>query len=244
MKKRTIVTWFGRLGPLFLALVAFSCSAHEAQPIPTNPVLPALPARTEPNLTGSNPLSDPQATPEKVTAALKEQRAAKDYSFKNYDQSPIPAAIRPTFTGLTYFPIDLNFRFICHIKPVTTKELVEMPASKGELRKYRRFGTFEFTIAGQTQKLTGFKTADATPLETALIFIPFKDATAGKETYGAGRYLELEQNASGTYVLDFNRAYHPFCLYNPDFSCPLPPAENILKTAIPAGEKLPNSNQH
>jgi hypothetical protein len=69
------------------------------------------------------------------------------------------------------------------------------------------------------------------------LFIPFRDATSGSETYAAGRYLELTENTTGIYDLDFNRAYNPYCAYREDYSCPLPPAENTLTVAIRAGEK-------
>jgi hypothetical protein len=70
------------------------------------------------------------------------------------------------------------------------------------------------------------------------LFVPFTDATSNKETYGGGRYLELTRTPTGLYDLDFNRAYHPYCLFNPSFECPVPPRENRLMAAIRAGEKL------
>ncbi len=75
----------------------------------------------------------------------------------------------------------------------------------------------------------------------ATLFMPFRDATSGQETYASGRYIELKENTSGIYDLDFNRAYNPYCAYNSEFSCPVPPAENILKVPIRAGEKNYNS---
>ncbi len=69
------------------------------------------------------------------------------------------------------------------------------------------------------------------------LFIPFRDATSGKETYGAGRYLEVEVNPSGRYVLDFNLAYNPYCAYSDLYICPLPPGENWLRVEIRGGEK-------
>jgi uncharacterized protein (DUF1684 family) len=71
------------------------------------------------------------------------------------------------------------------------------------------------------------------------VFVPFLDGTSGKESYGAGRYLDLDPEDDGTYVLDFNLAYHPSCVYDPRFSCPLTPAENRLPVRIEAGERLP-----
>jgi uncharacterized protein (DUF1684 family) len=72
--------------------------------------------------------------------------------------------------------------------------------------------------------------------------MPFRDATSGQETYASGRYIDLKENTSGVYDLDFNRAYNPYCAYNSTFSCPVPPAENVLKVPIRAGEKNYNSS--
>jgi len=69
------------------------------------------------------------------------------------------------------------------------------------------------------------------------LFIPFKDATSGKETYGAARYLEIEETEVGIFLVDFNKAYNPYCAYSEAYSCPFPPRENWLEVAIKAGEK-------
>ncbi|HEY8799105.1 MAG TPA: DUF1684 domain-containing protein, partial [Candidatus Limnocylindrales bacterium] len=74
------------------------------------------------------------------------------------------------------------------------------------------------------------------------LFVPFLDETSGRETYGAGRYLDLEPDEDGTYAIDFNQAYHPSCVYAPQFSCPITPAENRLATRVEAGERLPEGD--
>jgi uncharacterized protein (DUF1684 family) len=84
--------------------------------------------------------------------------------------------------------------------------------------------------------LTAFVEVDSPDVNR--LFLPFTDVTSNKETYGGGRYLELNKTATGLYDLDFNRAYHPFCVFNPGFECPVPPRENRLMTAIRAGERL------
>ena len=76
------------------------------------------------------------------------------------------------------------------------------------------------------------------------MFVPFLDATSGGETYGAGRYLDLEPDEDGTYAIDFNLAYHPSCVYAPQFSCPLTPAENRVAVRIEAGERLAEGAGH
>ena len=73
------------------------------------------------------------------------------------------------------------------------------------------------------------------------LFVPFRDATSGRETYGGGRYLDLDVAASGRYALDFNRAYHPYCVYDASWVCPFPPPENTLELPVTAGERLPEA---
>src|SRR4029079_18751444 len=92
-----------------------------------------------------------------------------------------------------------------------------------------------FDLGGESRSLTGY-TFDSGDDES--LVVPFLDATSGSETYGAGRYLDLEPEDDGTYTLDFNLAYHPSCVYDPRFSCPLTPAENRLPVRVAAGERL------
>ena len=86
-----------------------------------------------------------------------------------------------------------------------------------------------FDVAGERVALIAYEQGDE-------LFIPFRDATSGKETYGAGRYVEAEPLGGGRFTLDFNRAYNPYCAYNDAWRCPLPPSENWLAVAIRAGE--------
>ena len=92
----------------------------------------------------------------------------------------------------------------------------------------QRIGALEFTLKGQPLKLTAF--AEATDTELRRLFVPFHDLTNGTDTYPGGRYLDLDRTATGVYDLDFNRAYHPFCLFNATYDCPVPPRENRLRS--------------
>jgi uncharacterized protein (DUF1684 family) len=99
----------------------------------------------------------------------------------------------------------------------------------------RRAGALEFSLKGQPMKLTAFVEEGAPDLNH--LFVPFSDLTSGTETYPAGRYIDLERNATGVYELDFNRAYNPYCYYNKTYDCPIPPRENRLHVPVRAGEK-------
>jgi uncharacterized protein (DUF1684 family) len=103
----------------------------------------------------------------------------------------------------------------------------------------RRIGTLRFTLQGQPLTLTAF--VDASESDMRRLFVPFNDLTNGTETYQGGRYLDLDRTATGIYDLDFNRAYSPFCVFNVNYDCPVPPRENRLKVPVRAGEKLPAS---
>ncbi|HIE21441.1 MAG TPA: DUF1684 domain-containing protein, partial [Acidimicrobiia bacterium] len=116
------------------------------------------------------------------------------------------------------------------VEPADDSE-VRVQTSDGQERIYRRTGRVTVEIAGQTVTLTLYST------DQPGYFLPFRDATSGKTTYGAGRYLDIDPNGDGTVTIDFNRAYNPFCAYNEAYSCPLPPIENWLEVSVEAGEK-------
>ena len=166
-------------------------------------------------------------------------RADKDAFFGSNPHSPIPAAEREAFTGLPYYPVneDLYFEDL-QLQPYQGDEpsSFEIPTSDGKLRPAKRAGVLRFDLDGATRQLTGY--TFETGGDEGELFVPFLDATSGTETYGAGRYLDLEPEDDGTYILDFNLAYHPSCVYDPKFSCPLTPAENRLPVRIEAGERL------
>lgn len=163
---------------------------------------------------------------------LTEFRQQKDEFFKHDWQSPLEADQRRDFTGLKYFPENPALRFTLPIEPYADPAIVTMQTSTGSVREYVKYGQFSFEVNGETATLQVYQDAD-----DGYFFLPFVDATAPEETYGAGRYLDIEQNADGTFTIDFNYAYNPYCAYNDKWSCPIPPKENRLKVRIEAGEK-------
>ena len=163
-----------------------------------------------------------------VMDVLQLRREKDDYFGKAHD-SPLTVEQRRAFAGLKYFDPDPAFRYEVTLEggPGGVEE-VEM--SDGTTDHLQRAGNLRFSVDGTDSTLLAFHQGDG-------LFIPFRDATSGKDTYGAGRYVEAEALGNGRYLLDFNRAYNPYCAYNDDWRCPLPPAENWLKVAIRAGEK-------
>ena len=170
--------------------------------------------------------------------AVTQFRTEKDAYYGSGLHSPIPEAERATFSGLPYYPIDERYVFDgLALEPYAGDEPsdFQIPTSEGRLRPAHRAGVLRFQLDGQPHQLTGY-TFDEGDGES--LFVPFLDLTSGPETYGAGRYLDLEPDEDGTYALDFNLAYHPSCVYDPRFSCPLTPPENRLPARIEAGERL------
>ena len=171
--------------------------------------------------------------------AVERYRADKDEYYGSGRHSPIPVAERAAFTGLPYYPVDESVVFEeLNLEPYTGDEPsdFQIPTSDGKLRPAHRAGYLSFELGGQSRRLTAYTFDDG---DGESLFVPFLDATSGTETYGAGRYLDLDPEEDGTYTLDFNLAYHPSCVYDVRFSCPLTPAENRLAERIEAGERLP-----
>ncbi len=162
---------------------------------------------------------------------LSEFRQQKDTFFKSDHHSPLAAEEKEKFQGLNYYPDNPHLRFDTVIELENEQVQVEMQTSTGDLQQYVKLGKFQFEVDGELAELTVYSSL------AGGLFVPFVDATSGKETYGAGRYLEIEQLDHNLYRVDFNLAYNPWCAYSPFFSCPIPPQENRLKVPIRAGEK-------
>lgn len=172
------------------------------------------------------------------TRSVMAARRAKDEFFARSRLSPLPHDRRHEFAGLAYYPPDPSYRLGgLRLEPVGDGEaaLFAIDTSDNRPRTAHRLGRLRFSIAGREATLTAYRTGDD---ESDSLFVPFRDETSGHETYGAGRYLDIEPQPDGTYILDFNDAYHPYCAYSDSYSCPLPPIENWLPIRIEAGERL------
>ncbi len=171
---------------------------------------------------------------------IQTQREAKDRKFKtNEDASPLTAEHRETFQALSYFPIQMDYRVEARLEKTPNTKPFFMPTTTGRKARYRLYGKLNFEIKGESFQLEVYQNLDLlkNPLYKDYLFVPFKDQTNGEVTYGGGRYLELSKSQSKTVILDFNQAYNPYCAYNRQYSCPIPPAQNHLETRIEAGEK-------
>ena len=163
---------------------------------------------------------------------IQNSRSDKDSYLKKDTASPIEDKIK--FAGLKYFEINPTFKITGKIDRVTSGQTINIAMSGGEVEEYEAYGNVKFEIEGVKCALKIFKTPEGN------LFLPFKDLTSNKETYGAGRYLDFGVNdvKGNEIIIDFNKAYHPYCAYNHTFTCPVPPAENTLNVAVKAGERL------
>ena len=163
--------------------------------------------------------------------SLKTLRAEKDTFYAHHPQSPLTTGQKQNFKGLNYFPENQSLHLEVNVEFSPIQDSVMIQTTGGRPQAYQRLGRFKFVVDGQSAELTIFQNQHG-------YFLPFVDSLAGKETYPAGRYLEPEKLPSGKFLVDFNLAYNPYCAYNDQWSCPITPAENRLKVAIRAGEKI------
>jgi hypothetical protein len=178
---------------------------------------------------------DGKTTSAEYLDALKKDRAEKDLFMRENDQSPLRGD--SAFTGLKYFDADIEYRVVADLEPIHNKKILMLATNDGLQKQYREYAYASFRLKGSTHRLLILEILDVGPFKGTL-FLAFADETSALETYGAGRYLDLKKTpGAATVTLDFNRAYNPYCAYLNEFSCPLPPRENILKVAIYAGEK-------
>ncbi|MDH5507513.1 MAG: DUF1684 domain-containing protein [Anaerolineae bacterium] len=165
-----------------------------------------------------------------TSAELIKFRAMKDEFFRNNAQSPLTPQQRSTFEGLRYFDENSELRLEIAIQKFPAQNEFTMQTSTGDEQTYRRYGEFLFDVNGTQARLTLYASDHG-------YFLPFVDSQAGNETYGAGRYLDPVLLSSGKFLIDFNLAYNPYCAYNENWSCPIPPSENRIEVPIRAGER-------
>ena len=168
-------------------------------------------------------------------------RAARDDLFAGHPQSPLLPEARAAFAGVPYFPHRPDLRVEAALEPDAEGAELVIPTSTGDPTRFTRIGVVRPALAGREVSLAVYW------LEGygGGLFLPFRDALAGAETYGGGRYLldtvkgaDLGAGGDGArLVLDFNYAYNPSCAYDPRWSCPLAPLENRIDVAVEAGER-------
>jgi uncharacterized protein (DUF1684 family) len=157
--------------------------------------------------------------------------------FKNPESSILLAEDLETFTGLEFYPVNLKYRISASFVRTPNEKPFLMPTTSDRLPEYVKYGEAHFSIDGQPLSLNLYQSTSheiETGYETYL-FLPFTDLTSADGSYGGGRYIDCWIPEGDTITIDFNKAYNPYCAYNPEYSCPIPPKENDLLVRIEAG---------
>jgi uncharacterized protein len=166
---------------------------------------------------------------------LTEERRLKDRFMSEHPESPFVDARVPGFAGLRYFPPDVRYRVPAVLERVDPPRYAYLRTNRDNQAEMRLVGHLRFSLGGRALSLGVYHASGSA---STSVFVPFRDATSGGETYGPGRYLTIDLNESDRYDLDFNRAFNPYTAYTDAFECSFPPAENDLPIPIRAGEKF------
>jgi uncharacterized protein len=184
------------------------------------------------SLVGNEEIKPYSAVYNSYLISIKNIRKEKDTYLKTDKDSPIEN--KADFKGLKYFEVNPDFKVLAKLDILTTGQKINIAMTGGQTEEYEAFANATFELEGQKCALKIFQSEDGS------LFLPFKDLTNNKDTYGAGRYLDLDMRKirNQQIELDFNRCYHPYCAYNHTYTCPVPPAENSVNVLLKAGEKL------
>ena len=160
-------------------------------------------------------------------------------SFKDPDTSPLPDRLRKNFESLDFFTPDVSYKVMARFERTPDAVPFLMPTTTDEQTMEVLYGIAFFELNGESHQLEIYQTPALTtqPQYRDYLFLPFLDETNGEETYGGGRYIDLTIPKGDSILIDFNRAYNPYCVYNKKYSCPLVPRQNYLRTKVRAGVK-------
>ena len=174
-------------------------------------------------------------SPEDYIERIEDERE-RQYKFIRFNiDSPLSDEQKRNFKSLNFYPIDPDYKVMARIIPIENKKVRELPMTDGSTERYIEFAYAEFVLNNIPLRLLLLQ--DVSEVDKKNFFVAFADETSARETYGGGRYINARQSGKNSITIDFNLAYNPYCAYNPDYACPIPPRENILNVPIPVGEK-------
>lgn len=174
----------------------------------------------------------------KEEAEIKKFQKELNAEYLNPKETPLRGDNFKNFKQHPFFPINLKYRITAKFEKTENAEPFDLPTSSGKTKPYREYGKATFQLDGKSYTLTLYQSLDLIKQKKYKdhLFLPFRDATNEKETYGGGKYLDLTIPKGKTIILDFNKSYHPYCAYNAyDYNCPVVPEENKLPVEIRAG---------
>ena len=174
-----------------------------------------------------------------LVADILEYQKEQNESFKDPDSSPLPDKYRKDFEGLDFFEPDTTYIVKAHFVRTPDAEPFLMPSTTDRQTQEVVYGIAHFNLNGEEHQLEVYQSLGLMDDEEyeEYLFLPFLDNTNGEETYGGGRYIDLKIPEGDTLLIDFNKAYNPYCVYNKKYSCPLVPRQNYLRTKVRAGVK-------
>jgi uncharacterized protein (DUF1684 family) len=182
-------------------------------------------------------ISAQDAYTKKITSI--QNKLSKDYGNKN--TSPLDKKDLKNFEALPFFKIDKTYKVLATLELTPKAPLFVIETSTDRKPLYQQYAIARFALHGIDYKLSIYQSQDSkyNPQYKDYLFLPFKDATNGSESYDGGRYIDvfISDIVNNQMIIDFNKAYNPYCAYSYKYSCPVPPIENHLTLAIKAGVK-------
>ncbi len=176
-------------------------------------------------------------------AGCKPPMSEAEQQWRREREAAVKSALPPQrvahFAGLRFFPYDHRYRVRTMLEPLSPPQPLRLAASDGSMRPAHRLGRVRVVLPAGEAALSVFQLDDIRDRYPDHLFLPFRDAGAGRETYGAGRYVEVNRLAGGVLEIDFNRAYNPDCAYGIGGRCPVTPEENTVPFLVAAGEMMP-----
>lgn len=177
------------------------------------------------------------------TAVLNDTKrfqAELKVEYDNPNTSPLSAKAKKTFKGIHFYPVNEKYAVNARFVRTPQEKPFQMSTSSGMRKTYVKYAEVFFVIDKKEYKLNVYQSQELlqSPDYKDYLFIPFTDATSGNETYEGGRYIDLNIPASDHILINFNKAYHPYCAYTDGYNCPIPPQENTLSIKIEAGVRF------
>lgn len=171
---------------------------------------------------------------------IKKHQKELNEEYRNRDESPLSAKDLKKFKKHKFFPIDQSYRIEARFTKMEKPQFFQMKTSSARIADYDIFGIAEFELNGKKYAMNIYQSHRLRESDEYkdYLFMPFTDETNGKDTYGGGRYIDLSIPEGDMIVIDFNKAYNPYCAYSNQYSCPIPPRENDMNTRVEAGIKL------
>ncbi len=185
-----------------------------------------------------------QKSPSGLVADIEAFQRELDSSYADPGHSPLTPEDQALFEGLPYFDIDTSFYVVAYFERAGKPRTFKMKTTTDRRPKYDLYAYVHFTLKGKAFRIPVYQSHRLREKEEfrSYLFLPFNDLTNGEESYGGGRFLDLDIPEGDSIAIDFNKAYNPYCAYNSRYSCPVPPKANFIDVRITAGVKAPDNH--